>query len=215
MMPKPNNVAIAVAALLGFLVGRVDIISPAYTADPKIDQLAVELGTLKARLTQLESRAPAPPTTRPAMATSDAIVAALQNDMATIKQVLQVSTSTVTLASPGALILHAGGKATLQAGGELILHSGSNATLQAGGALKFKGGSSMDLEAAKIDVKSSGIASIRGTTIDVNSGGVASIRGTTISLNNGSKPVAFSGGKTAGTSTVQLIVDGSSSVLVP
>ena len=200
MMPKPNNVAIAVAALLGFLVGRVDIISPAYTADPKIDQLAVELGTLKMRLTQIESRVSAPPTTSTASASSDAVLAALQKDMAAIKQVLQISTSAVTLASPGALILHAGGKATVQAGGELVLHAGSKATLQAGGALKLKSVSTVDLEAAKIDL---------------NSSGVALIRGTKISLNNGSKPVAFSGGKTAGSSTVQLIVDGSSSVLVP
>lgn len=183
-MFKSYAAGITIAAFCGFCLAHVGFIGTAHTADPTVGQLAMEISTLKTRINQLESRVLPKTGTASSASSVDTALAILQKDVAAMKQVLQVSASSVTLKSAGALVLQAGGQASLEAVG----------------ALKLKSASSTELDAAKIELKSSGIATIRGTTI---------------SLNNGSRPVAFLGGRTAGNAASQLITDGSTSVLVP
>jgi hypothetical protein len=82
----------------------------------------------------------------------------------------------------------------------LTLSSAGTLNIEAQGALRVKAGGNLQLEAAALN------ASATGTT---------AIQGAQIRLNNGARAVAFAGAKTAGSSTTQIIAEGSSTVLVP
>ena len=171
------------ATLAGALLGQMPWLAPALAAGPTPEQLAAEVTALKSRLTQLESRSRT--TAPPAPATTDTALAALQKDVAALTQVLQVSGNSVTLKSPGSIVV--------DAGNALQLKAASQATIDAGASLKLRGGA--DLEAS--------------------SSGAVSVKGAKVAFNNGTRPVAFAGGKTAGTANSQLIAEGSATVLVP
>ncbi len=182
-MQKSTTIGLASAALVGVLTTHFGLVGPAYTADPVSSQLAAEIVALKSRIAQLESRASATSAPAPRSA-ADTALASLQSDVDAIKQVLHIAPSSVTLKTSGSLVLQAGG----------------TATLEAGGSIQIKAASGAELDAAKIELRSKGMASVRGATV---------------SLNNGSRPVAFQGAKTAGNQSSQLITEGSATILVP
>jgi hypothetical protein len=169
------------AAVVGVVLGQLHWIAPAYAAGPTAEQLAVEVTALKSRLSQLESRSRGAPAPTAASAPLDD----LHKQVAMLTQVLQVAGGSVTLKSPGTIVIDAGSALQLKAAGP--------STIDIGASLKLRTGADLELKSA----------------------GTASLQGSRVALNNGTRPVAYAGGKTAGTASSHIIADGSTSVLVP
>ena len=64
-------------------------------------------------------------------------------------------------------------------------------------------------------IKSSSTLELEAPMININASSVMNLKGSIIKLNNGSKPAARLGSKTAGNQTMQTVVDGSPTVLMP
>ena len=169
----------------------LSLVNPSlHAAAPTTQQLQNDIKSLQSKIKSLEarqrtlSRAPAS-STRTANSTGNNQLNEINAKLDKIMQVLQITTSGVTIKSNGNMTIHA--KNTL--------------TVKSDSSLKLEG-------KAKADLKSGGAMTIDGQAI-------TSIKGSIVKLNNGTKPIARVGSKTVGSSNSQQIIDGSTKVLVP
>jgi outer membrane murein-binding lipoprotein Lpp len=92
-------------------------------------------------------------------------------------------------------------KATVDQIASVLQVSASKVTLSSPGTVEISAGSGLTLKASGA------------TTLE--SAGVLQVKGAMVKLNNGSRAVAYQGAKTAGSSSSQVISEGSTTVFVP